>query len=429
MASIPPEPAWGIYDPRPIWDTRVYQIWDEGQRQLFYRPDGTVYSNTVVGRARVSMRPYYKKSPLVPIAGTSSKWRPPTAYKRFVYTQYTNQEGDWKEGNNRYLCALRTSEYMASLDSKRARYLNANTSTSWPNDDPEMDNIRSRAETQALLKFADYKVDLGTFLAESVKTADHLASTASSLYRSFIAVKQRDWKTVYRELIQGRNVKLPRELDRRLQRPHVVGQDISRRWLEYQYGWKPLMNDIKGIYDTLSAGLENALLLHAYSSASAEVDMSGISTGGTYGASRYVTSGVAKLKGRCKITGQLTATSARNAARVGLINPAAVAWELVPYSFAVDWAIPVGNVLQALNATRGTTFVGGCFTSLAFTKVKVSMTRTNASSSVKPTEGEALKYMMDRKVYSSYPTPSLYSKSPFSTSHVASALALLRQLV
>lgn len=33
---------------------------------------------------------------------------------------------------------------------------------------------------------------------------------------------------------------------------------------------------------------------------------------------------------------------------LGLTNPAAVAWEVIPYSFVIDWFIPVGSYLSAL---------------------------------------------------------------------------------
>jgi hypothetical protein len=42
-----------------------------------------------------------------------------------------------------------------------------------------------------------------------------------------------------------------------------------------------------------------------------------------------------------------------------LSNPAALAWELVPYSFVVDWMIPVGDYLSSLDAVNGLTFRRG----------------------------------------------------------------------
>ena len=39
--------------------------------------------------------------------------------------------------------------------------------------------------------------------------------------------------------------------------------------------------------------------------------------------------------------------------RLGLLNPISVAWELVPFSFLIDWFVPVGNYLDSF-----TDFVG-----------------------------------------------------------------------
>lgn len=46
-------------------------------------------------------------------------------------------------------------------------------------------------------------------------------------------------------------------------------------------------------------------------------------------------------------------------AQTGIDNPALLAWELLPYSFVVDWFLPVGNYLESLNAFSGFSFVSG----------------------------------------------------------------------
>lgn len=38
---------------------------------------------------------------------------------------------------------------------------------------------------------------------------------------------------------------------------------------------------------------------------------------------------------------------------LGLLNPALLWWELLPYSFVVDWFLPVGDVLTSLTAGIG----------------------------------------------------------------------------
>jgi hypothetical protein len=44
-----------------------------------------------------------------------------------------------------------------------------------------------------------------------------------------------------------------------------------------------------------------------------------------------------------------------NFAEVGFTNPLEVAWELVPFSFAADWFVPVGSWLSGLDALLGLT--------------------------------------------------------------------------
>lgn len=47
------------------------------------------------------------------------------------------------------------------------------------------------------------------------------------------------------------------------------------------------------------------------------------------------------------------------AANTGISNPALLAWELLPWSFVIDWFIPVGDYLESLSAFDGFTFSGG----------------------------------------------------------------------
>lgn len=43
-------------------------------------------------------------------------------------------------------------------------------------------------------------------------------------------------------------------------------------------------------------------------------------------------------------------------------NPAQIAWELVPYSFVLDWALPIGDYLAALDALTGVSWLKGTLT-------------------------------------------------------------------
>lgn len=54
--------------------------------------------------------------------------------------------------------------------------------------------------------------------------------------------------------------------------------------------------------------------------------------------------------------------------RWGLSNPVASAYELLPFSVVLDWALPVGQWLSALDADNGYTFKGGSVSHVSLAK-------------------------------------------------------------
>jgi hypothetical protein len=118
-------------------------------------------------------------------------------------------------------------------------------------------------------------------------------------------------------------------------------------------------------------------------------------------------------------------------AQTGFTNPINLAWEVVPYSFVVDWFIPIGPWLETLNAWQGLVFRDGYIT----TFVRQNTTSTLAwSGKLGPTStgvrsgGMSREYVfLQRGKLTTFPAgrfPSL--KNPFSVDHILNGLALLR---
>lgn len=42
-----------------------------------------------------------------------------------------------------------------------------------------------------------------------------------------------------------------------------------------------------------------------------------------------------------------------------ILSPLLTAWELVPYSFVIDWFLPIGDFLAQYSSTDGLTFLSG----------------------------------------------------------------------
>jgi hypothetical protein len=121
----------------------------------------------------------------------------------------------------------------------------------------------------------------------------------------------------------------------------------------------------------------------------------------------------------------------RSLNQLGLLNPWGLAWDLVPFSFCVDWVLPIGPVLYALTAPAGLIFVDGSISfrnsevmELSFCPDAGIFTETNCPPSIRATvpityEGYS------RTQLSGWPLPGLWFDSdPFRGDRTLKALAL-----
>lgn len=127
------------------------------------------------------------------------------------------------------------------------------------------------------------------------------------------------------------------------QRPSKLSKkDISGRWLELQYGWLPLISDVyeaAKAYESLTSGARvNRVTesIHKEWRGNASCEPGNYSCyGNVQENARYI----------YEMTETLSAPRS-----LGLTDPASVIWELIPYSFVVDWFIPIGDYLSNLNS-------------------------------------------------------------------------------
>ena len=127
-----------------------------------------------------------------------------------------------------------------------------------------------------------------------------------------------------------------------------AGHAIANRWLEYQYGWKPLLSSIYGAADESTRMVLNKLQNFTVSS---RVPMSSASDQNIRdlvfrAKDRYNLVGVQSAE--CSIT---MSVPSWDLARWTSLNPASIAWELMPYSFVVDWMYDVGGMLRRFESS------------------------------------------------------------------------------
>lgn len=174
-------------------------------------------------------------------------------------------------------------------------------------------NMLNRIKTGLLVKAGRRQVNYGEALAESRSTLKMLSSAASRLFRAYKAARQGRFWTVAK-LLKRPRLKFP------------SGTSVSRKWLAYQYGWLPLMNDIYDSYQLFKKGLDSRLQVLSVSRTIS--DQSQVS--GSRGNFKETFS-----RASCRYSGKMFYRVADNdlsyLQQLGLINPLEVAWAVVPF--------------------------------------------------------------------------------------------------
>lgn len=272
--------------------------------------------------------------------------------------------------------------------------------------------LEDRAIAEARLKFLDKKVDLGVAFAEWGQSVLYLADRVAILARALLWFR-RNWRSHYSTPFYKNPVTA-----------------MADAWLAYQYAIKPLIYDIWGASQLLDKGVKKRdTLFKVTRTVSTDVPLSSFLS--SDGSPCYNATGKATCSAKVQLWGVLQNDILGFAAEVGLLNPLLIAWELFPYSFVIDWLMPIGNWLESLTAVIGVEFVGGCTTLMTTATITAEAPNPGYGSFVegrRPTVKLSMK-AMERKTHATFPFPLPYLRMPSgSDSQVASALALLLQL-
>jgi len=210
--------------------------------------------------------------------------------------------------------------------------------------------MRSEASTKALLKISSQKAQIGENLATMRQTVNLIRHPASTLLGGLKKVwNDRSLKPFL--------MKSARDIRR-----EGIDSIAAQKYLEYVYGWRPLMSDIHGIMELMREKGSKDLLLAGAGTSQQQCQCP----------TNYINDTSLQYKSemgpideeamvRSKIWGRIDPNSSglRALNQLGLLNPLSLAWELVPWSFVVDWFVPIGSALSALTAPAGLIFVNG----------------------------------------------------------------------
>jgi len=302
-----------------------------------------------------------------------------------------------------------------------------------------VNNCKMIVQTKLIKQIKGQKINALQALAEYKKTAQTIAETAARIAEAYAQVRRGKIGSGLYTLLGGRDNSggsSGRNKDKRKNRfiPPNSGS-AAKDWLAIQYGWKPLLSDIYGACQELADALTyNPPAGSAFATGSLKEKTSWVqSAGGVFPDTTVTVEFQVSVKGRIEyyVSDQLAAS----AANMGITNPLAVAWELVPFSFVADWFIPIGSFLSNLDYHNGLVFGKG------FMAAKTKGTVTAVPSSAPVTSGgltlsfsggslscEGTGY--ERDILGEFPSvPPPQFKDPVSLDHALNALALVRTVL
>lgn len=215
------------------------------------------------------------------------------------------------------------------------------TNSLWSSN-PQVILARNKAYTKILEKVKGDTSSLAVAAAEGRETFEMVAKRVTGLYRAYKSLRKGDFKQFLRELSVD-----PKRKHRSLVRS--ASNEASGLWLEYWFGWSPTVQDFGSAAMALSVNPVLASVVER-SGASFILSEKSVTVGNV--ARRTITqSGRGIVRHGARFT--LINENLFLANRLGLINPMLVAWELVPFSFVVDWFTKFGTYIESFTDLAG----------------------------------------------------------------------------
>lgn len=183
-------------------------------------------------------------------------------------------------------------------------------------------------------KVRGHSFDLGVNIAEASKSYGTILGNLQSVGSALVHLKHGRYDSALRVLGRGKggplNQKRVKALDLK---------DLSGRWLETQYAFLPMISQSYEAAKALESVTKHRDLKFHVNSSAKRKTINGSASTGIYTANiKYTYS-----KG---ISAELYEDISLSRS-LGLLNPLEIAWEVVPYSFVVDWFLPIGSYISA----------------------------------------------------------------------------------
>ena len=228
-----------------------------------------------------------------------------------------------------------------------------------PSYHPFPSGVENGARTRFLNAVPSQDMQLGASLGEFRETVTGVADLGVDMMRALSGIASavgHTKRTIVDELM-GRPARGTRA--RKAFKP--AAREIRSQWMAYQLGVKPTLSDIEDatyvIDDAIAGGSRPAEVVYrkGFKTLTPNVPVKAAigMNGGLVGS--------ISIEARCHIASRYLVSDSGmvRLQRLGLTNPASVAWELLQFSWMVDYVLSVGDWLNSFTADQGLAFMEG----------------------------------------------------------------------
>lgn len=287
----------------------------------------------------------------------------------------------------------------------------------WPNS-----VLQQSLYNQAYARMREKLVDgstLGTTIAEGRSSLEMISQRASSVLKGLRKLRKGDPLGFASELLIPAH---HRRYDdrRRLSKKHW----LSGHWLEYWLGIAPTIADIEKSIKVLGREPKSSqrVKVAAFDNFKTRVG-SPVTEGPQW--NPYI-SGETKAMSGIYVQVSASNPNVMLANQMGLLNPVAIAWELVPLSFVANWFYDVGSFLNSMDTFYGLNIDdAGIFRKTTYSGTELSAEWPAGENRVIPFEG----YYFYRQGVSDFSLPRPVLQLPhLSWTRAATSISLIVQL-
>lgn len=195
------------------------------------------------------------------------------------------------------------------------------------------DTLRLYGKLAEVIK--GHSFNAAVFGAQGGQLVAQALSTSTAMYRSLKCLKRGNLSCALKNLGLS-----PGQRKRKAMKHKLDGGDISGTWLAMQYGWLPSLSDMyeaSRAFEALTAPPREEVYRASVRKSLSEQNSASPSN---YLCERQR---MRSMKVSFRLKEELSLPRS-----LGLYDPLSVAWEVTPWSFVIDWFIPIGTYLESL---------------------------------------------------------------------------------